>query len=95
MTKLECANHAIILNSADSMLLDTIAKLFVMKLECSENNSPCFICDSCQKIIDGNALDVEYFGLEKSIVVEDSEKIVEDSFVVPLEFKNKYFISFQ
>lgn len=91
LNRLQASHHAIILNSADEMLLDIIAKLFVMKLECHEN-LPCFICSSCQKVIDGNALDVEYYGTEKSILVEDSAKIIEDSYVLPIEFKNKYFI---
>ena len=62
-----------------------------MNLEC-EYNETCFICNNCQKVIDDNALDVLHFGNEKGIVVDDSEKIVQESYVVPYEFKNKYFI---
>ena len=92
LTKLKDASHAVILTSADKMLLDIIAKLFVMQNECKDEKQPCFICSNCQKIIDNNAIDILYFGSEKSILVEDSEKIVEDSYILPLEFKNKYFI---
>ena len=92
LQRLTASHHAIILHCDDEILLDTIAKLFVMKCECDDKHSPCMICTKCQKIIDCNALDVEYFGEEKSILVDDSEKIVEDSFVLPLEFKNKYFV---
>jgi len=92
LQKVKKANHAVILNSEDTMLLNIIAKLLVMSLECDNNNPPCLICNNCQKIIDNNALDVLWFGSEKSIVVEDSETIVQESFVVPYEFKNKYFV---
>ena len=74
------------------MLLDIVAKLFVMQNACKDEKKPCLICPNCQKVMDNNAIDVLYFGDEKSILVEDSEKIVEDSYILPLEFKNKYFI---
>ena len=92
LQKLLASNHAIILHSQDRILLDSISKLLVMKIECKNEKAPCFYCDSCKKILDDNALDVEMFGYEKNIVVEDSKKIIEDSYVLPLEFQNKYFI---
>lgn len=93
LKQLEKSSHAIILQSDDELLLNIMSKLFVMQSECTAKNAePCFICPNCQKIVDGNAVDVEWFGVEKSIVVEDSEKIVLDSFVLPLEFKQKYFV---
>lgn len=91
LQRLTKSSHAIILKSDDQLLLDIIAKLLVMKLECSDK-LPCFVCPSCQKILDNNAIDIEYFGDEKQIVVEDSEKIVEDSYILPLECEHKYFI---
>ena len=63
-----------------------------MKNECLSENAPCLICNNCQKVIDENALDVLWFGKDKPVVVGDSENIVQDSYVVPYEFKNKYFI---
>lgn len=84
--------HAIILQSDDELLLDAIYKFLIMKYECLDKNKPCFICSNCQKILDETAVDVELFGKEKNILVEDSQKIVEDSFVLPLEFKSKYFV---
>ena len=91
LQRVKKSKHAIILNSEDTILLDTLAKLLAMNFEC-EYNEACFICNNCQKIIDDNALDVLHFGTDKNIVVEDSEKIVQDAYVVPYEFKNKYFI---
>ena len=63
-----------------------------MKNECNEQDAPCFCCNTCKKILDENAIDVEFFGREKGIVVDDSKVIIEDSYVLPLDFKNKYFI---
>ena len=90
--KLSNASNAILLFSKDDMLLDAIAKLVCMKNECENQQSPCLYCSNCQKIIDKNALDVKNYGLEKSILVEDSQNIVEDSFVLPIEFEHKYFV---
>ena len=86
LKRVKKSKHAIILNSEDTILTDALAKLVAMNFEC-EYNETCFICNSCQKIIDDNALDVLHFGIDKNIVVEDSEKIVEESYVVPYEFK--------
>lgn len=92
LEKLSVSGHAIILNSQDKILLEAISKLFIMKLECKEQNSPCFCCNNCKKILDENAIDVEYYGKEKGIVVDDSKAIIESSYVLPLDCKNKYFV---
>ena len=92
LNKITKGSHAIILHSEDTILQDIIAKLFVMNFECENDMVPCMYCTSCQKIMDNNALDVKVFGENKSIVVEDSNFIVQDSFVLPYEFKNKYYI---
>ncbi len=92
LQSLQNSNHAVILFSKDKLLLDAISSLYVMMQECDNEYKPCMFCDTCQKIIDKNALDVEYFGEDKNIMVDDSEAIVSSSFVVPYEFKNKYFI---
>lgn len=86
------SSHAIILFSKDEILLDAVAKLLIMQDECSFLKKPCFDCANCQKINNGTAVDVEVFGDKKSILVVDSAKIVADSFVVPFEFKKKYFV---
>lgn len=92
INKISKTSHAVILQSKDYLLIDAIAKLVVMKNECLEKDKPCFICPNCQKILDGNALDVEIFGSQKNILVEDSQKIVEDSNVLPVQFSKKYFV---
>lgn len=92
LNKITKGSHAIILHSQDAILQEIISKLFVMNFECENEVIPCMYCTSCQKIMDNNALDIKWFGENKSIVVEDSNFIVQDSFVVPYEFKNKYYI---
>ena len=90
--KISKTSHAVILQSKDDILVDAIAKLVVMQNECMEQDKPCFICSNCQKILDGNALDVEQFGKEKGILVEDSQKIAYDSNILPVQFLKKYFV---
>ena len=85
-------SHAIILESKDELLLDGFANLVILQDVCQFVKKPCFECANCQKVLNGNAIDVEIFGQEKSILVADSNKIVNDSFVVPLEFEKKYFL---
>lgn len=89
--KLNSSSHAIILSSKDSIFLDAFAKLLVLN-DCCKTDEICFECIDCKKILNKNSVDVEYFGYNKPVVVEDSQQIIADSYVVPLEFKNKYFI---
>lgn len=84
------SSHACILCSQDNIFLDAFSKLMVLSHVCK--NNICFDCPDCKKVLDGNAIDVLRYGFEKSVVVEDSQNIVAESYVVPLEFENKYFI---
>lgn len=86
------SSHAILIASPDKILRDNFAKLLIMQEVCSNEQKPCFLCPSCKKVVDSNAVDVEVFGTGKQILVGDSAKIVADSFVVPLEFEKKYFV---
>ena len=90
--KIAKTRHAIILESQDDILLDALSKLVVMQNECQETDKPCFVCSNCQRVLDDNALDLQYFGKAKNIMVDDSQKIVEDSNVLPIQFKQKYFV---
>ena len=91
LQQLNSSSHAILLSSKDSLFLDAFAKLFVLG-HCCNSGSICFECSNCKKILNGNSVDVELFGYQKPLVVEDSSQIIADSYVVPLEFENKYFI---
>ena len=86
------SSHAVILVSKDNVLLDAFANLMIMQDVCGFAKKPCFECANCQKVTNGNAIDVEVFGEQKNILVADSAKIVADSIVVPFEFEKKYFI---
>lgn len=92
LQNLKESSHAIILSSPDDVTMLSLAKLVVMTEVCESNQAPCTNCKNCKKILDGNAVDVQYFGLDKPMLVEDSTNIVNDSFVLPLEFAKKYFI---
>ena len=92
LSRIKNSAHAIILAGKDELFLDTIAKLIVLQDECQFVTTPCFECSNCKKVINGNALDVEVFVYLKNIIVADSSKIVEDNYIVPIEFKKKYFI---
>lgn len=85
------SSHAVLIVSHDKILRQSFAKLLIMQDVC-QNGEICFLCPNCKKVLDGNAIDVEYFGGEKQILVGDSARIVADSFVVPLEFEKKYFV---
>ena len=91
LNQLNNLSHAVMLNSKDSVFLDCFAKLLVLK-NCCKQSEICFECASCKKILNQSSVDVEYFGYQKPLVVEDSAQIVADSFVVPLEFEEKYFV---
>lgn len=92
LQKIKNFKHAIILNSDDELLLTNIAKLCVMQNVCKGQEPPCLFCENCKKVLDKNAVDIEYYGFEKSMLVEDSENIVNSSYIVPLEFSQKFFV---
>ena len=91
LVQLKNLTHAVILYSKDDIFLQCFAKLLILKDVC-QTSEICFDCVNCKKVLNGNSVDVEYFGFQKNIVVEDSQQIIADSYVVPLEFKNKYFV---
>lgn len=92
LNQLKNSSHAILLSSKDEIFLDTFAKLMVLNDCCQFGQEVCFNCADCKKIINQNVVDVEYFGYQKPLVVEDSQQIIADSYIVPLELTNKYFI---
>ncbi len=86
-------NHAYILSSADSILLDAYAGFFAQDICCECVGSPCMTCLPCQKILHGNMVDLSiYPKTEKSLVVEDISNIVVDSYIRPMDSKYKIYI---
>ncbi|MBO7508317.1 MAG: hypothetical protein J6T39_01565 [Clostridia bacterium] len=92
LNQVKNCSHAIILVSKDKELLEQFANLLIMQEVCQFSKKPCFACANCQKVMNGNAIDVEIFGQEKNILVADSAKVVADSEIVPFEFEKKYFV---
>lgn len=83
-------SHAIILESEDPFLLNGVSTLFCMNLFCENGKKICFECANCKKILDGNCLDVITF--DKTIMVEDVEKIIDTLNIVPAENEYKVYI---
>lgn len=92
LLQLKNSAHAVLLCSKDDIFLHSFAKLFVLSQSCQSGGEICFECSNCKKVLNQTSVDVEFFGYQKPLVVEDSAQIVADSFVVPLEFENKFFI---
>lgn len=90
--QLKSRSHAVLLQSKDELFLRAFAKLLILDDMCQSGEQICFECANCKKVLNSNAIDVEFFGQNKPLVVEDSQQIIADSYVVPLEFENKYFV---
>ena len=91
--KTEQKSHAYLLTSSDEITLEAAAKLFVLSFECeSGEDTPCFSCASCTKVLNNTALDVFTYPKKNSIVVEDVKEIVDTSQVKPMEFSKKFYI---
>lgn len=90
--KLKDSAHALLLVSKDELFLKNFAKLIVLNQFCNSQNEICFDCTNCKKILNGNAVDVQYYGFDKPVLVEDSQQIISESYVVPMEFAEKFFI---
>lgn len=87
---LNSKSHAVLIESEDELLSKQVALLFACNLLCKEHNAPCGECSTCCKILDGNCLDVTV--LDKTLLVEDVSKIIEDMYVVPAENEYKIII---
>lgn len=90
LNQISKSSHSILLQSKDSIFLESFAKLIVLK--CLHDKDVCFDCATCKKILGDTALDCQKYGFQKPLVVEDSQNIVAESYVVPFEFENKFFI---
>ncbi len=90
--KCKMLNHAYLVVSKDNMLLENFCMLGVKEIYCLQENAPCNSCVNCGKIEHGNMVDFETFPKdEKNLVVEDIEKIVEQSYIRPMESAYKIF----
>ncbi len=86
---LDSSNQTILLVSPDETYLSVMARLLISKLENGtfDKNSLTY-----KKIKNENAVDVFYYPKEKQLVVENANEIIDNLYLTPLEFKNKYYV---
>ena len=89
--KTKMLNNCYLLISADSMKINNFAMYVASSLLCKEQDFPCLKCDACKKAINGH-IDITVLPNEKNITVKDSNFIVEDSVLSPLEADYKIYI---
>lgn len=85
-------SSCILLTSQEHSILQPFAKFFAMNIIC-KNETPCFTCNDCQKILTNNAIDILcYPKFSESFSVEDVENIITNSIKSPFDFDKKIFI---
>ena len=86
-------SHAYLLECSDAVILQEYVYLMAKEICCMSDVRPCNQCLNCQKIDHSNMVDlIIYPRGEKSIVVDDVNEIVVDSFVRPIENQYKIYI---
>lgn len=81
--------HTILFVSSDSLLSSKMMDVFAQAILCHEL---CNECLNCKKILSSNHPDVMYFPSKNQLLVEDSNKITNESFVRPIFADKKVFI---
>ena len=85
-------NHAYLLISTDRNLVNEFAKCVACEIMC-EQKRPCFECVACKRVKNGTHSDVETYPTnDKPILTDDVNKIVSESYVLPLEADKKIYI---
>lgn len=83
-------NHSYMLISTDKLLINEFARLVAQEIMCEQN---CGVCPTCLKIQNHNHSDViEYPQNDKGIMSADADKIVDDSYILPMEGDRKVYI---
>lgn len=83
-------NHSYMLISTDKLLINQYARFVAQQIMC---NSLCDTCNTCIKIKNRTHSDVmELPQNEKGIMTADADKIVDDSYVLPMEGEKKIYI---
>lgn len=86
------SSHAILLESADTVLCECLAKLFAMNLCCKQEKKPCQICSSCLKVISNNSLDTLIYPKGQVLLMDDIKDLLEQINVIPVENEYKIII---
>lgn len=83
-------NHSYMLISTDKLRINEFARFVAQEIMCDKN---CGECPTCVKIQNHNHSDVvEYPQNDKGIMSADADKIVDDSYVLPMEGDKKIYI---
>lgn len=85
--------HCYLIVSADQVVVDALFSLISCDVYC--NNGLCLHCEECEKIINGNNVDVKHTmpNVGKNILVKDVEEIIDDVYKVAYDGREKlYFI---
>ena len=86
-------NHAYLLISTDKTLVNEFARCVACEIMCGASKSPCFECVTCKRIKNGTHSDVETYPTnDKPILTDDINKIVGESYIMPLEADKKIYI---
>ncbi len=81
--------HTILFISSDSLLSSKMMQTFAQAILCE---SLCDECLNCKKLLSNNHPDVMYFPTKNQLLVEDSNKITNESFIKPIFADKKIFI---
>jgi len=81
--------HTILFVGGDSLFAEKMMNTFAQAILCE---SLCDDCLNCKKMLSGNHPDVMYFPSKNQLLVEDSNKISNESFVRPIFADKKIFV---
>lgn len=84
-------SHAYLILADNEFSGKNFCNALTLKLLCS-NNLPCLKCKNCKKFLAGFHPDVLVYPKTKIFLVSDSEDILENSIIKPMESKYKIFI---
>ncbi len=85
----DSSNQTVMLISSDELYLNIMAKFLVVLYENGGFDTSSL---TYKKVMGESAVDVFYYPKEKQLVVEHANEIVENVYLTPLDFKNKYYI---
>lgn len=86
--------HAYLLCGFDENLMEHYSLMLAKQILCESKQKPCNECRTCLKIEHGNHMDVLKFpsNNSNSILTDDMNKIVEETYNAPMEGNAKVFI---
>lgn len=86
-------SHAYLIECTDRFLLDNFYMFVAKEVFCSNENTPCDECLSCQKVNHGNMVDLNIYPKDnKNIVVDDVNEIVSDTYQKPMDCDKKVYV---